>query len=121
MNRKETKNIYHIIYYASQPAGYSKIIFNNPYPNSELKNITKLERLYLVKEFYDLKLGAELFQFNSTMSKENNQSGIWLFVWKENLRAVKFYQKQGFEIIGSFDFKLSDNHSNPNYQMLLKY
>ncbi|MEI9945266.1 MAG: GNAT family N-acetyltransferase [Chitinophagaceae bacterium] len=117
----DTKNIYHIIYYNNRIAGYSKIIFDTPYSDSPVKNITKLERIYLLKEFYDLKLGAALFKFNIDLSKRNNQMGIWLFVWKENHRAINFYKKNSFVIIGSYDFKISETHSNPNHQMFLKF
>lgn len=117
----ETKNIYHIIYQDKRPVGYSKIIFNTPFTNSPIKNITKLERLYLLKEFYGLKIGRELFQFNIDLSKKNNQAGIWLFVWKENHRVVNFYKKNSFIIIGSHDFKISETHSNPNHQMFLRF
>jgi len=117
----DSKNIYHILYQDGQAAGYSKIILDTPYPESHPNNITKLERIYLLKEFYNLKLGLQLIQFNIDFSKRNNQSGIWLFVWKENQRAVNFYKKNGFVIIGSYDFKISETHSNPNHQMLLKF
>jgi GNAT superfamily N-acetyltransferase len=117
----DSTNIYSIIYSDDRPAGYSKIIFNTPYHGSEIKNITKLERIYLLKEFYDLKLGAELFQFNADLAKRNDQLGMWLFVWKENERAFQFYKKKGFVIIGSYDFKLSATHSNPNHQMFLQF
>lgn len=117
----DEKNIYHIIYSDKQPAGYSKIIFNTPYAGSEIKNITKLERIYLLKEFYDLKLGLELFQFNINLAKRNDQRGMWLYVWKENHRAVNFYKKNGFIIIGSHDFKISETHSNPNHQLFLRF
>lgn len=117
----DPKNIYHIIYLNNQPAGYSKIIFNSKHPKIQMENVTKLERLYLLKEFYGLKLGYELFKFNIELSKQNNQAGMWLFVWKENHIAVNFYKKTKFKIIGSYDFKLTKTHSNPNHQMLLKY
>jgi ribosomal protein S18 acetylase RimI-like enzyme len=112
-------NIYHIIYHNDHVAGFSNIILNAPGTNSEISNIAKLERLYLLKAFYDLKLGLELFEFNISFAKQNNQKGTWLFVWKENQRAVNFYKKCGFTIIGSYDFKISETHSNPNHQMLL--
>jgi diamine N-acetyltransferase len=115
------ENIYHIIYYKDQPAGYSKIIFNRPHPLIESSSTTKLERIYLLREFYDLKLGLTLFEFITSLSKEENQTGIWLFVWKENQRAVSFYKKNGFEIIGSADFQISATHANPNHVMYLKY
>ena len=117
----DPQNIYHIIYYKQQPAGYSKIIFNAPHSNIKEGNVTKLERIYLLKEFYSLKLGAELLKFNIELSRQNKQAGMWLFVWKENPRALNFYKKAGFEVIGSYDFKLTETHSNPNHQMYLKY
>lgn len=117
----DPKNIYHIIYHQNKTAGYSKIIFNSPHPNIETNEITKMERIYLLKEFYGLQLGLELFQFNVDLSKSEEQKGMWLFVWKENKRAVNFYQKMGFKIIGEHDFRISPNHTNPNHQMLLLY
>lgn len=118
---RDKKNIYCIIYYKEQPVGYSKIIFNTPYTTSRIKGIAKLERLYILKELYDLKLGSKLFQFNLDLAKENYQEGIWLFVWKENHRAINFYKKKRFLIIGSHDFKISDTHSNPNHLMFLRF
>lgn len=117
----DTNNIYHIIHHQNNPAGYSKIIFNSPHMNIETTEITKMERFYLLKEFYGLQLGFELFQFNVDLSKRNGQKGMWLFVWKENKRAVNFYQKMGFKVIGEHDFRISPNHTNPNHQMLLLY
>ena len=114
-------NIYHKILYNDHIAGYSKIILNDSHPNIALPFVTKLERLYLLKEFYELKLGFELLKFNFNYSQINNQNGMWLYVWKENDRAVNFYTKNGFKIIGSYDFKISENHFNPNHQMLLVY
>ncbi|HEV7781874.1 MAG TPA: GNAT family N-acetyltransferase, partial [Chitinophagaceae bacterium] len=117
----DTNNHFHIIGYDDRPAGYSKIIFDYPYEGSTENNITKLERIYVLKEFYDLKLGLELLQFNIGLAKSNNQAGIWLFVWKENQRAFNFYIRNGFTITGSYDFRLSPTHTNPNHQMLLRF
>ena len=117
----DRRNIYHIIFHDQQPAGYSKIIFNESHSGIQHRDVTKLERLYLLKKFYDLKLGHQLLEFNISLSEQNNQEGMWLFVWKENERAVRFYEKAGFEVAGSYDFKLTDKHSNPNHQMLLIY
>ncbi len=117
----DDRNIYHIIYYKNKAAGFSKIIHNATHPNINSTNVTKLERLYILKDYYDQKLGLELFKFNINLSKENNQVGMWLFVKKENERAIKFYQNAKFKIIGSHDFQNSETHSNPNHQMLLSY
>lgn len=117
----DVRNIYHILYYKNRPAGYSKIIMGEGHPNINTPNITKLERIYLLKEFYGMKLGYQLFKFNLDLSKRNNQKGMWLFVWVDNLRAANFYIKTGFKIIGKHDFQLSPSHSNPNHHMFYKY
>ena len=117
----DSRNIYYVIYHDEKPAGYSKIIFDFPHPNIPEKNITKLERIYLLKEFYGFKVGAQLFNFNLELSKNNTQAGMWLYVWEENHRAIAFYEKAGFKIIGSGDFRLTQTHSNPNHLMYLKY
>lgn len=114
-------NIFHIIYYNNQAAGFSKIIPNIDTPNNLNKFLTKLDRIYILKEFYDKKLGLELLQFNIQLSKKLNQKGMWLNVWTENHRAVNFYNKMGFKIIGECYFKISETHTNPNHQMLLSY
>lgn len=118
---KDPENIFHVIYFKSRPVGYSKIILNKPHPLIADPAVTKLERLYLLREFHDLKLGLTLFKFVTDLSRKQNQEGVWLFVWIENERAVSFYKKLGFQIIGSTDFKISENHSNPNHIMYLKY
>jgi ribosomal protein S18 acetylase RimI-like enzyme len=102
----------------NQLAGYSKLILNSSHTFNLTNPIAKFERLYLLKEFYGLGLGKKLLKHNIKIAKEHNQKGLWLFVWVENLRAFKFYQKNGFKVIGKHDFKISDNHSNPNYIML---
>jgi len=116
---KDTNNFFYIIYFNGIAAGYSKIIFNSQHLNIPIKNITKLERLYLLQEFHSLKLGLELFNYNLNESVKHEQSGIWLFVWTENHKAINFYKKAGFKIVGQHDFQITATHSNPNHQMLL--
>ena len=115
------ENSYFFILHNGKPAGYSKIVLNASHPNIAEKNVTKLDRLYVLKEFYDLKLGLQLFNFNLDLSESAQQSGMWLFVWTENQRAVNFYTKAGFKMIAAYNFKLTENHSNPNHQMFLRY
>ncbi len=114
-------NIYHIINFDGHPAGYSKIIFNSPISECPLQNISKLERIYILQEYYDLKLGSRLYQRNVEIAKKNDQAGMWLYVWTENQRAIHFYKKNGYQTVGSYNFKISKNHFNPNHKMLVLF
>ena len=117
----DPKNIYHFIYHDDEAVGFSKIVFNCSYEGSQLENITKLDRIYVLKACYDLKLGQQLFQFNVDLAKQNGQAAMWLYVWKENARAIRFYERNGFRVIGTHDFQVSPTHSNPNHHMLLQF
>ncbi|MGB1309324.1 MAG: GNAT family N-acetyltransferase [Oceanihabitans sp.] len=118
----ENPNIqYHIIYYNKIAAGFSKIELNISNKNINKTNITKLDRIYLLKEFFGYKLGLKLLEYNIQISKKRNQKGIWLAVWVENERAINFYTKAGFKIVGKYNFRISKTHTNPNHIMYLKY
>lgn len=118
---RNPKNHYYVLYHAETPIGYAKIVFDVPHANILFKNVTKLERLYVLQEYHHLKLGLELFNAMVMISKEQQQAGLWLYTWIENLKAIAFYNKAGFKIVGSYDFKISETHTNPNHQMLLTY
>ena len=46
---------------------------------------------------------------------------MWLNVWVENYRAIKFYEKNDFKKVADISFKISETRFNPNYQMYLEY
>jgi ribosomal protein S18 acetylase RimI-like enzyme len=117
----DINNIYYIINYNGKPAGFSKIVLNASHPNIVSENVTKLDRIYLLKEFYGLKLGLELLNFNIGLSRNNHQSGMWLYAWIGNTRAVNFYLKAGFTIIGSHKFYVTKTHYDVSHQMLLNF
>ncbi len=43
-------NIYHIVHYNGKPVGFSKIILNAVHPDIAAENVTKLDRIYVLKE-----------------------------------------------------------------------
>ncbi len=115
------QNIYHVLFHEQAPVGYAKILLNATHPDIAQPNVTKLERLYLLKEYFGLGLAQQLVQFNIEYARQFDQAGMWLHVWIENKRAVAFYKKMGFKVIGAYDFKLTDDHYNPNHHMYLEF
>lgn len=113
--------IYHLLYSNHTLVGYSKIVFNYSHKNIAAANITKLERIYILESHHGKGLGEQLFQFNVDLAKRNDQSGVWLFTWIANKRAIRFYEKMNFKIVGRHDFRISDTHSNPNHQLYLSF
>jgi ribosomal protein S18 acetylase RimI-like enzyme len=51
---------------------------------------------------------------NATI-EEARQRGcdcVWLGVWEKNQRAIDFYQKWGFRVVGSHTFALGEDQQN---------
>lgn len=114
-------NLYYIIKYFDLAVGYSKIIIEHAYFDSEYQNYAKLERLYILEQYHKLKIGLSLLNFNIDIAKSQGKKGMWLYVWKDNQKALNFYLKSGFKIIGEHDFKITERHSNPNFKMMLEF
>jgi diamine N-acetyltransferase len=113
--------IYHTIRYNEKPVGFSKIVLNSKHPGIVPENVTKLDRIYLLKEFYGLKLGLQLLNFNIQLCKNNKQSGMWLYTWIGNERAIGFYTKAGFTIIGSHKYLVTKDHYDLCHQLYLNF
>lgn len=45
-------------------------------------------------------IAKQLIDFAENYAKENNYEVIWLGVWEHNIRAKKFYEKNGFKDSG---------------------
>jgi diamine N-acetyltransferase len=118
---KDSQNHYYIIFEDDVPAGFLKFRFDMEYKAIAEKHICKLDRIYVLESHLGKKLGLALMLHAIEIAKNSGQRGMWLYTWIENLRAVAFYQKHGFKIVDSADFKISDTHSNPNHIMYLEF
>ena len=62
-----------------------------------------------MKDFLGQKIGQILLNKAIEIGKKKNLEFLWLGVWEENHRALKFYKKNGFEIFGKHDFVLGED------------
>src|SRR5688572_27508923 len=81
----------------NQVIGYLKL--NHGDAQTELKDETgiEIERIYVLNEYLGKKVGQLLYNKAIEVAKEKNAGYVWLGVWEENLRAINFYRKNGFE------------------------
>ena len=89
--------------------GYLKLNFGNAQTEKVEENYFEIERIYVLKAFLGQKIGQILFDKAIDIGREKNLEYVWLGVWEENHRALKFYKKNGFEIFGKHDFVLGED------------
>lgn len=87
------------------PIGYIKLIINAKHEALKGKTI-ELEKIYVLKKYWDTKCGAALMQHAIDYCKHQKADNLFLGVWEENHRAVGFYKKFGFTIFATRQFQL---------------
>lgn len=63
-------------------------------------------RLYVYKEYHDHKVGKLLMEASIELAEKENMESVVLGVWENNLRAVAFYKKWDFKMVGTHPFVL---------------
>ncbi|MGB4446977.1 MAG: GNAT family N-acetyltransferase [Cloacibacterium sp.] len=89
--------------------GYLKLNFKDAQTEKVEENHFEIERIYVLKAFLGQKIGQILFDNALEIGRKKNLEYVWLGVWEENHRAIKFYEKNGFEIFGKHDFVLGED------------
>ncbi len=104
---KNPRNLFYILYKNELPIGYGKIRLNSSPSGDDSDKSCQLERIYILKEFIPLKLGQQFLNFLEKKSKELKYDRMWLSVYLENTRALRFYQKNDFQEVGKSTFTVN--------------
>ncbi|GAB2688185.1 N-acetyltransferase [Mucilaginibacter koreensis] len=87
-------------------AGYLKLNTGVAQTENEASNAMEVQRIYVYKDFQGQRIGERLIQFAIQQALEQRCPYTWLGVWEHNVNAIRFYQRQGFEIFSQHDFLL---------------
>ena len=66
----------------------------------------EIERIYVLNEYQGRGVGKTLFDTALEFANTHNCQHIWLGVWEHNDKALRFYEKHGFEPFGSHIFQM---------------
>jgi ribosomal protein S18 acetylase RimI-like enzyme len=69
----------------------------------------EIARLYAARGWHGHGLGARLMNAAVATARESGADVLWLGVWQRNARAVAFYEKHGFHIVGMQEFVLGSD------------
>lgn len=94
-----------LAWYQDQPAGYLFIKYRS-HPALLTDAAIEISRIYCLAAFQGKGIGKALMLEAMKEGRTNDCSTVWLGVWKENKKALTFYQSFGFDIFGTTDFLL---------------
>lgn len=108
---EETQNIDSEFYFAlveEKIAGYLKLNVKTAQTELKEEEGLEIERIYVLSEFLGAGVGKVLFEKSLEIAQKNDKNYVWLGVWENNPRAIKFYEKNGFKIFGEHPFLFGD-------------
>jgi ribosomal protein S18 acetylase RimI-like enzyme len=105
----EPNNLFLIAEIDGQPAGYAKLTFDNIEPGITAQKPVELGRLYAQQEYVGGGVGQALMDECFARAKSGGCDVMWLGVWEYNPRAQRFYEKNGFRIVGKHVFQLGSD------------
>lgn len=103
---REPGAVFFLAFQGAEPLGFTKV--RTGYEPPELLGLPALEveRIYVLREHQDKKIGSILMEHDIGYARSLGFSVVWLGVWENNFRAIRFYERRGFLAFGSHPFVL---------------
>ena len=91
---------------------YAKLRTGTTDPSVTGDHPVELHRLYVGRSAIGRGVGAALMSATLEVARSTGHQTIWLGVWERNVRAIGFYQRWHFTIVGSQPFQLGSDRQN---------
>ncbi|MBA2683939.1 MAG: GNAT family N-acetyltransferase [Gemmatimonadaceae bacterium] len=93
-------------------AGYAQVRASDPPPCITGPAPVEVLRFYVVHEFHGTGVAQALMEACAADARQRGGRTLWLGVWDQNPRAIRFYTKCGYEDVGGQTFMLGDDPQN---------
>ncbi len=109
--KAELMNPHSAFYFAElegKVIGYLKINTGDAQHELQDQNTMELQRIYVLAAYHGKEAGKKLMDTAIACALEQGVDFIWLGVWEENPRAIRFYEKNGFVVFGEHQFQFGE-------------
>ncbi len=89
--------------------GYVMIAHDPPTIDNDWSNPVELRRIYVDADRHSTGVAAELMRTSLEFATREGHDWIWLGTNEANSRALRFYEKFGFRIVGTRNFCVADS------------
>ena len=100
---------FYIAYSDIEVVGYLKINFGDAQTESFNENALEVQRIYVLQNFHGKNIGQLLLDEVKKIAQITNVDSVWLGVWEENHRAIRFYTKNGFVVFDKHVFMMGND------------
>ena len=82
------------------------------------RDAVELARIYVDRAWQGHRVGATLLAACVSEARAWGGSMLWLSVWKQNARAIRFYQRLGLRVVGEQDFVVGSDRQRDHVMVL---
>lgn len=93
----------------NQVIGYLKINMGQAQTELQDTGALEIERIYVLQSYHGKQVGQLLYDQAIARARQLDMQYVWLGVWEENPRAIRFYEKNGFVAFDNHVFKLGED------------
>jgi diamine N-acetyltransferase len=114
----QPNSAFYLLYLDNALVGYSKLNFrlrpdehDVPTLEEEIQDeavLCELQRIYIHPAMHGNGIATEAMTHAEAAAKAAGCNRLWLGVWEENHRALRFYEKCGFTRLGAHNFVFGD-------------
>ncbi|MEX1079656.1 MAG: GNAT family N-acetyltransferase [Homoserinimonas sp.] len=96
-----------------EPVGYTMLVFGDPADSGVAASVTgrptvELSKVYVLPGLHGSGASAALISATMGVARARGVASVWLGVNQQNLRANRFYEKNGFAQVGVKKFRVGD-------------
>jgi diamine N-acetyltransferase len=96
---------------------YVQLRFDAASPIISDERPVEIQRFYVDAAHHGAGLAHQLMSHVLTRVEAAGYAALWLGVWERNARALAFYRKWGFEVVGKHTFRVG---SDPQCDLLMR-
>ena len=100
---------YQVLEHENRLIGYAKIGPVHVPVENPASDAMELWQLYVLKEFIGQGHGSKLMTWANEQFTQRKASEVYVSVFSENSRAIRFYENQSFTKVGEYGFPVGDH------------
>ncbi len=103
-----SNSLFFIAWDDHMPIGYLKVNMNGAQTELQENESLEIERIYVKADYHGKKVGQLLYDQAINVAIQHQKKSMWLGVWEENPKAIRFYEKNGFVPFSKHSFKMGE-------------
>lgn len=105
---RDPQSTFQVLWLNDTPQGYFKLNWDAIHQPACLPsaNVLEVARFYLDASQHGSGLAQRMIEYAFSLAQQQQRDGLWLGVWEHNHRAMAFYRKYQFQIIGTHPFEM---------------